>query len=203
MKFYTNDIVQKAIRLKEKGVAVTKITKELGITRGTLLRWCINIPSNNANHLRNKKLKEVYRNKGKYYVANININKDTAKILAALIYWCEGYKYPNCNCIGFANSDINLTKTFLKLFRMGFSPKEDKLRAHLQMHDTHDKNEITSFWSKILSIPENQFQKPTITKALLKMKRIDYKGTCTVRYYDSNLYQEIIGTYEAFFKKLF
>ena len=112
MKFYTNDIVQKAIRLKEKGVAVTKITKELGITRGTLLRLCINIPSNNSNHLRNKKLKEVYRNKGKYYVANININKDTAKILAALIYWCEGYKYPNCNCIGFANSDINLTKTF-------------------------------------------------------------------------------------------
>jgi hypothetical protein len=37
---------------------------------------------------------------------------------------------------------------------------------------------------------------------MAKMKRRGYKGTCTVRYYDFSLFNEIVGTYEAFFKKI-
>ncbi len=180
-----------------------KITKELGITRDTLSRWCFDMPSNNPNHLRHLKIKEELKKRGDKNVDKLIINKETAKVFMALIYWCEGYRYINCNCIGFANSDVNLIKTFLKLFRLGFNPKEEKFRVHLQLHITHDKKEMASFWSDLLKIPENQFLKPTITKPMEKRKRRNYKGTCTIRYCDSILYNEIIGTYEAFFKQLF
>jgi hypothetical protein len=202
MKFYTKDIVEKARELKMGGSKAKEIIKELGITKETLLRWCFDMPSSNANHLRHSKIKEGFKNRGTKNTEKLLINKTTAKIFASLIYWCEGARYTNCNCVDFANSDINLIKTFLKLFRIGFNPKEDKFRVHLQLHTTHDKKEITSFWSSILKIPESQFQKPTITVPMAKMKRRDYKGTCTVRYYDFVLFNEILGTYEAFFKKL-
>lgn len=202
MKFYTKDIVENARELKKNGAKTREIVKELGITRDTLLRWCFDIPSNNPNHLRHSKIKEEFKNRGTRNTEKLIVNKETAKIFASLIYWCEGARYTNCNCVDFANSDVNLIKTFLKLFRIGFNPKEEKLRIHLQLHTTHDKKEVISFWSNLLNIPENQFQKPTITKPMAKMKRRDYKGTCTVRYYDFTLFNEIIGTYEAFFKKI-
>jgi hypothetical protein len=149
------------------------------------------------------KVKEGFKDRGIKNISGIVIDKNSAKIFASLIYWCEGSRYANCNCVSFANSDINLIKTFLELFRIGFNPKEKKFRVHLQLHTTHDKKEITSFWSNTLKISENQFYKPTVTKPMEKMKRKDYKGTCTVKYYDFILFNEIIGTYEAFLKKLF
>ena len=202
MKFYSHSIVEKARKLKKDGVGTMKIVEKLGITKDTILRWCVDIPSNNSNHLRNVRIREDLKNKGGKNISEIVIDKNTAKIFASLIYWCEGARYANCNCVDFANSDVDLIKTFLKLFRIGFNPKEEKIRVHLQLHTTHDKKEITSFWSKALSIPENQFQKPTITIPMAKMKRRDYKGTCTVRYYDFTLFNEIVGTYEAFSKKI-
>ncbi|KKQ21716.1 MAG: hypothetical protein A3G45_01925 [Candidatus Staskawiczbacteria bacterium RIFCSPLOWO2_12_FULL_37_15] len=93
-------------------------------------------------------------------------------------------------------------KKVRQLKENGVKTKEEKFRVHLQLHTTHDKKDITSFWSNLLKIPEYQFQKPTITKPMAKMKRRDYKGTCTVRYYDFSLFNEIVGTYEAFFKKI-
>lgn len=201
MEFYTQDVFNKARNLKQQGVATGKIVEQLGITRETLSRWCFDIPSTNPNRLRSQKIKLGIRGKAEENINGLVIHRRQAKIFAALIYWCEGYKYPNCNCIGFANSDIFLIRAFLELFRLGFNPKEEKFRVHLQLHDTHDRKEITSSWSNLLRIPESQFYKPTITKAQEKMKRRDYRGTCTVKYYDVALYNELVGTYEAFFKK--
>jgi len=203
MEFHTKDIVQRARNLRERGVSTSEITKQLGIPRGTLARWCFDIPSKNSNHLRHLKVKDRLKNKGEKNTENLIINQNTAKIFTSMIYWCEGFRYSNCNCVGFANSDTNLIKTFLELFRIGFNPKEEKMRVHLQLHTTHDKKDMISFWSNLLKISEDQFYKPTITKPMNKMKRIGYKGTCTIKYYDFKLYNEIIGTYEAFFKKLF
>lgn len=202
MKFYTKNIFQQARNLRLKGAGLKEISEKFGVNRNTLSRWFFDIPSENPNYLRGEETRQAIKQKAAKYIQGFNVDKNTAKVLMALMYWCEGYKYPQCNCIGFANSDINLIKTFLKLFRMGFNIKEEKFKVHLQLHNTHDKNEVTRFWSKTLSIPESQFYKPTITKPLSKMKRVNYRGTCTIRYYDSALYNEILGIYEGFFKKI-
>lgn len=202
MEFYTQNIVKKVRKLRKEGFPTRKISNILKVPKNAVLRWCFDIPSENAFHLRSLKIKEKIKKRGDENIKNFDINKKNAKIISSLIYWCEGFRYPSCNCVGFSNSDFNLVKTFLELFRMGFNPKEEKFRVHLQLHTTHDKKEMISFWSNLLKIPENQFHKPTITTPMNKMKRIDYRGTCTVKYYDFILYNEIIGTYEAFSKKI-
>ena len=50
MKFYKQDTVKKVRQLKENGVKTGEIVKRLSITKDTILRWCIDIPSNNSNH---------------------------------------------------------------------------------------------------------------------------------------------------------
>ena len=203
MKFYRKNIVDKVRQMRKEGFSTGKISKKFKISKDNILRWCFDIESKNSNHLNHLKIIDEIKNKGKKNLNNFSISKKNAKILVSLIYWCEGYRYPGCNCVGFSNSDTNLIKTFLELFRIAFNPKEEKFRAHLQLHTTHNKNEMISFWSSFLKIPEKQFHKPTITIPMAKMKRIGYKGTCTVKYYDFALYNEIKGTYESFFNKLF
>ena len=81
---------------------------------------------------------------------------------------------------------------------MGFELDEKKFRVHLQLHTTHNKKNITEMWSKLLKIPETQFYPPTLTQATNRMKRLDYQGTCSVRYHDFTVFHQIKGIYEKF-----
>lgn len=202
MKFHSEHIVQKARKLRRKGLSGREIGKRLNVGNSTVLIWCRDIQSKNPYHLYIQRLKEQAKKRNSGLMDRLEIDKETAKLLASILYWCEGAKYPSSNFIAFSNSDVELVKTFLTLFRIGFRPKENKIRVSLQLHTTHDKERLISFWSKILKIPKSQFYKSTITKPTKNMKRRNYKGTCTVRYYDVYLLHEIMGIYEEFFEKI-
>lgn len=204
VKFYKEDIVKRARILRRQGLSGNEIAKKLGVNNdSTVLRWCHNIISDNAYHLRFQEIYREARNKNKRLVKSLKLSEDLAKILAGLLYWCEGSKYPSSNFVAFSNSEPELVKTFLLLFRLGFSPKEEKIRASIQIHTTHNKEEILNFWSNLLKIPQSQFYKPTITCPTKNMKRVDYKGTCTVRYYDFLLLHELMGIYNEFGSKFY
>ncbi len=205
MKFYQANTVKRARELRLKGVSTTKIAKYLNVGNTTILRWCNDIPSLNPYHLHAQKLQKQAKIKSNGLTKKIKLTEENAKILSSLLYWCEGSKHPSSNFVAFSNSDVELVVTFLNLFRLGFKPKENKLKVSLQLHTTHNKNQITSFWSEILKIPKSQFYKPTVTKPTKRMKRKNYMGTCTVRYYNTYLLLEITGIFEEFsniFKKI-
>ena len=127
MKFHSNNIVQKARELRKKGLSSKEIGKLLKVGSTTILRWCTDINSDNPYHLYAKKLRNEAQEKSAGIVENIKINdRKTAKILVSMLYWCEGSKYPSTNFVSFSNSDVNLVRTFLQLFRIGFQPKENK-----------------------------------------------------------------------------
>jgi len=86
--------------------------------------------------------------------------------------------------------------------RKGFDINEEKIRVRLQLHSTHNEKKEKLFWSKMLNIPLNQFSKSTITNPNNKRKRLEYRGTCTIKYYDVKLLLQITGIY-SFFGKLF
>src|SRR3989338_6891989 len=163
--FHPNQTVKSARTLREKGLSASKIATLLGVSDSSVLRWCIDIPSKNRYHIHAQGLQAKAKEKSTRLAKNQKMSVEKAKIFTSLLYWCEGSKYPSTNFIAFSNSDVNLIKTFITLFRTGFQPIESKFRAHLQLHTTHDKNKITSYWSKLLKIPETQFYKPTITTA--------------------------------------
>lgn len=202
MKFYPRSIVEKARKLKKKGLSAKKIGKQLGTGDTTILRWCIDIPSNNPTHLFYQRWRVKIKKKGISSVNNFSLTPEMAKILASTLYWCEGARYPSSNFVGFSNSDALLVKTFLEVFRKGFEPKENKIRAHLQLHTTHDKEKMTTFWSKLLKIPKTHFYKPTITLPTGRMKRYNYKGTCTIRYHDLSILLEMVGIYDGLARKI-
>jgi len=207
MKKYQDEEIEKAKKLRNKhNYSFATLQKITGIPATTIRNWCKDdflgtrwdtLLISNERKRQKIKLSEI-----KSVNSFKRINKKTAKILAAILYWCEGSKYPSTNKMDLTNSDPKLLKIFLKLLRTSFNLDESKFRVKLQIHDTHDFEKIKKYWSKILSIPQSQFMKPTITKPTGRKHRKEYFGTCTVRYHDYKLQLKLIGIYEEFAKNL-
>lgn len=198
MKFYGKEIVEKARLARKKGLSLRTIEKQLDIPNSTISKWVRDIKSDNLFYKKARLLEEKNKNTSIYLLKKYKVNKDSAKILLSLLYWCEGSKYPSTNCVAFSNSDPSMMETFIKLLRKGFDIKEEKLRVRLQLHYIHNIKKENNFWSTLLKIPLNQFGKPTITIPNNKRKRLKYRGTCTIKYYDVKLLLQITGIYERF-----
>jgi len=131
----------------------------------------------------NKKRRKIT----KTIFGNYELNKNSARVLLALLYWSSGAKYPASNFVAFSNSDSDLVKTFLNLLRLTFNISEPRIKIHLQLYSTQDGKKMTEFWSKLLGVPQRQFYKPSIFNPPKRHVRPDYFGTCTVRYHSLDL----------------
>lgn len=200
MKFYNKQIVKKARQARKDGLSLRAIEKIINVPNSTISKWVRDIQSTN-HFYKNARLQEKkQKDKEISLFKNYLVDRNQAKIILSLLYWCEGSKYPSSNCVAFSNSDLSMMRTFIKLLRKGFDIDEKKIRVRLQLHSTHNIKKENIFWSKLLKIPLIQFGKPTITTPKNKRKRLDYRGTCTIKYYDVKLLLNIIGIYEQFGK---
>lgn len=149
--------------------------------------------------INNERRREQIRNSEKFVSKSINtLTRNEAKFIAALLYGCEGSKYPAQRGLAFANSDPGLILSFIKLLRKAFDLDEKKFSVHLQIHTTHDYNEMKNFWSNLLFLPETCFSKPTVTIPKGGKHRSIYKGTCTLRYWDYRIQLKLLGIFERF-----
>jgi len=206
MKKYQDSDIEKAKELRHKfKYSFAQLQKLTGIPATTIRNWCKNdflgtrwdtLLITNERKRQELKLSEIKS------VESFNkIDKETAKFLTAIMYWCEGSKYPSSNEVAFVNSDPNLLKVFINLLRLSFPLDKSKFRARLQIHTTHNPEDVTKYWSNILNIPMSQFLKPTVTKAKGGKHRKEYFGTCTLKYADFRIQLKLIGIYESFAKK--
>jgi len=203
MKFYLQEKVEKARKLRKKGLSFQNIGKKISVSEIAVRRWCLDIPNNNRAFLGPLRKREEIKKSEVNILDRLQINQDLSKAFVALLYWAEGAKYPHSSTVSFSNSDPSMVFTFVQLLRSGFPLDEAKFRAHLQLHSTHNIKEIYQYWSKLLKIPIKQFWKPTITNPTKNMKRRDYKGTCTVRYNDYRILLKLIGIYESFARRIY
>lgn len=201
MKFHSDDLVLKIRERRKQGISLRNLEKEFGIANTTISRWVRDIYSKEPNFLKARISELAYKSQFRPEVQQLRVDKTSARILASLLYWCEGSKYPASNQLAFSNSDATMVKTFLELLRKGFTISEKNLRVHLQLHTTHNVKAVTKFWSKLLNIGKGKFYKPTLTKPTKSMKRRNYVGTCTIKYYDVKLQLQITGIFETFASK--
>ena len=201
MEFYHSDVVDKVRSRRRDGLSLRALAKEFNIPNSTISRWVKDIAIENPSVDYARKLENSYRMKHYHLVEGLKQDSFTAKVITSILYWCEGYKYPASNHLGFCNSDYAMIKVFIDLLRRGYKIDESKFRVHLQLHDTHNQKKVFEFWSKLLSIPVKQFYKPTITKRTGTMKRRNYMGTCTIKYYDVKLLWQIMGIYKGLIDK--
>ena len=207
MKRYSQTEIQEIKELrKRKGYSFSELSRITGIPNTTIGSWLRNEASHNKwqtliatnERKRNQlKLSEI-----KAIDSMGKISKSKAKVLLALLYWCEGSKYPASNALTFSNSDVDLMTTYVTLLKRAYSLNESKLSVHLQIHKHHNYEDLCKFWSKKLEIPIIKFIKPTITNAGGNKHRISYNGTCTVKYHDYRLLLKLTGIFEKFVKEI-
>gem|GEM_PF-795335 len=198
-------LVETAQSLHLTGLGIRKIAHILHQDSTQISRWCRKATIlNTLKHpiTRQEKDRHFY-----YTKDNIKLNKldmNSAKILLATLYWCEGAKYPGTNRIEFVSSDEDMQAVFIRLMRKVFSKEliESKFRVMLQLHTTHDISSSIQYWSKILEILANQFVKPHITFSQKTRYRHIYNGTCSLRYQNYQLLLRLMGIYNRIAKQL-
>ena len=127
------EIKQRAIILRRSGFSFREISETLRISKSTASLWCRGEALNKKAKTRIKSLGDIGREKGKITAQNkrrnqlILIDKECkvlknkvydvndCKLFLALLYWGEGGK--TNNYFNFVNSDPEMIKSFLFLFR--------------------------------------------------------------------------------------
>lgn len=202
MSIHSEKTVQKARKLRERHLSYKEIGKKLGIPSSTVRRWCFGIKAGKGISLleiqRNKRIRREIIGEERNFLENFDIkkiDKHQAKLLACILYWCEGSKYPGETRMCFTSSDEGMMKVFIFLLRRGFKIDEEKFRVHLQIHKTQDFENLRKYWSELLGIAKTQFIKPTVTMPTGNRHRRGYKGTCTLRYNDYRILLKLTAFY--------
>lgn len=192
----------RALQLREKGYSVKELHTKLGVSKGTISLWVRDVDLSEKAKRRLESLytqgqlisqrviKEKTRQKNKIAdqfasktMGNLNLSPEVKILLCAMIWWCEGGKALS-NSVTFTNSDPDLIKSFLFLFREAFSPDEKKFRILLHLHDYHNEVELKNFWSKATKVSLGQFNRTHWKKSDHKFKKEGYKGCVKLSYYD-------------------
>lgn len=115
------------------------------------------------------------------------------KIMCALLYLCEGAKYPSSRFLHFGNTDPGVIRFFLTLLKKSYTIDPSKLRFSLCYRWDQNYAELKAYWSRITRIPQKQClnAKPDKRTQGKPTLRKDYKGVCRVIYYDTALQFEL------------
>lgn len=195
---------RKSLELRRSGCSVKEIANDLGVSKGTISLWVkdVILSKKAKRSIENKmtagqkasiltiltKTKNKEREATKFaksVLSNFVTNNLFELILCAMIYECEGCKINKE--VAFTNSDPNLIKIFIQLFRKSFDLDEKKFRVCVHLHEYHNINKQLNFWSKTLRIPIEQFSKPYLKKNSGINIKIGYQGCVRLRYYDVSI----------------
>ncbi len=164
---YSSLIVAKARKMAENGLSYREISKILDVSNSNIAIWCRGLFKKTPRKIINtlEQNRELIRKTDCNIFKTLSPTTELNKLCCALIYGCEGAKYPATNCVALTNSEPKLVKTFISLFRKSFKVDEKKIKAYLQIHDSFNYDETLLYWSNLLDIPKSSFYKPIITKA--------------------------------------
>lgn len=210
---------KKVINLRKQGKTYSEIRRELNIPKSTLSDWLRNYPLNEEQlallkktikrnkdiaieHCRLTKQKKREKRLSVFYKKErkklIPLFRKELYIAGLFLYWGEGNKSLK-GSLSLNNTDPKVVQFYLYwLLKVLMIPKE-KIKIHLHFYNDMDKEEEMNFWSKKLTIPLKQFNKPYIKKS----KRIDIDqkgfghGTCGVGVNNTRLKEKIMMGIEA------
>lgn len=206
----SQELISKAQGLRAQGCSLSEISKALSIAKSTASLWSSNVRLDvNATAIIDGKVVESRRRsaelqrlrreqkigiinvRSEEYVDSLDRSNRFDLLLCSLIYWCEGVK--DNKLVTFMNSDPNLIRTFLRLFRSSFKIDESKFRVMLHLHNYHDEETQISFWGDVTGVDRSQFYKCYIKSNTGKRKRPGYQGCASVRYYDGDVAKMLLS----------
>ena len=216
-KKYPKEVKDQALQLRRQGFAYLEILNKLScynIPKNTLSNWCTKAKIHLDAIAQVKLLawqktnKYEFQLKGAAWHKNQKIlRKEQAKksvenflkntkVLgerrADLLFFAGFYLGEGMKCrddsVMFANSNVEVVKGSLEIFRKIFHVKEEKFRIALHLRADQSIEEHEQYWSHELGIPRTKFNKTQLDKRTIGIKSHDeYKGVCAIHYFDAKI----------------
>jgi len=196
---------EKALALRiEKEMSYKQIKETLGISKSTLSYWLRDYPLSQKRikelhkegarsseqaiekYRTTMRLKKEKRHKDTYEVQKkeiLPLNKRELFIAGLMLYWGEGTKC-RMDSVGISNSDPTVIKFFIYWLTQILSVPREKVKIQIHLYSDMDISKEINYWSHVLKIHKEQFNKPYIKKN--SSGRINHKGsfghgTCLAR----------------------
>lgn len=203
-------------KLRKKGHSYREIEKITKTSKSTISKYCRDIElnklqtekliNNKKNGLVKASLLGAKSNKNKRIFEENKLLKKGIKDIGKLkkrdrflvgvaLYFAEGSK--TNSSIEFTNSDPESIIFMVKWLDEFLNIEPSKLHFALWLHDNLDENKAKNYWSKLLKISTNQFNKTYFAKNKIESKKIRKNihsyGIIKIRYYDVQKFRLIKG----------
>lgn len=216
------DLRIKARQMRSKGESVKDIAKLLNISRGTVSVWVrdIILSVEQLERLKQKSIKggELGRLKGslmqkerrlraiedgvKWGISKVESLSDREYLLTgAALYWAEGSK--KRGGIMVCNSDPRMIVFMINWLTNFFEIDKKRIVLTVGINEIHKAREkaVKNYWSKITSIPLDQFRKTSFKRAKTHKiydNYLNYFGTLSVKVLKpGQIYYNILGLIEG------
>ena len=195
-----------ARRLRAQGWTLARIAEELHVSKSSVSLWVRDVPFTPSKrrygpHARyhpwqTRKLREIDE-MNRLGAERIGCLPELAFLAAgAALYAGEGSK--TGNSVRFANTDAGMVRFFCAWLRRFFDVDEQRLRAHVYLHQGLDLDAGENYWSKITRIPRSQFTKPYRAVADPSIRRTKHEYGCVyVDYSSTRTLRGILGLVRA------
>ena len=192
---------EQAIKLRLNGNTFGQIRRELGVAKSTLSGWLKNLSLSEEQILLLTKNKSLSRDLAieKYRITRTNqrlnrikkvfieqkktllpLSKRELFLAGLFLYWGEGGKHRGT--VSISNTDPKVIKFALFWMTKILEIPVSKIKVGLHLYKDMDIEESINYWSIMLGLPREQFNKPYIKNS--NREGLTYKsfghGTCNL-----------------------
>jgi hypothetical protein len=198
------DEQNRARDLRADGWTMPEIASELGVSRSSVSLWTRDVeftprPRGSArrrepNALQRRKQDEIERMlaEGRHRIGDLSDRE--LLIAGTALYAGEGFK----GKLGMANTNPQILLLFVTWLRRLFDVDEGRLRMTLYLHRDLDVDVATDYWSDLLRIPKDQFNKPYRAAADPSIRTTKHPMGCPrVTYTCTRTHRAVLGLMEA------
>ncbi len=206
MKKVTQEMAYKIRLLRSKGYSVPEISKEVPVSKTTVLRYVKGVEilpeylsewagkRGGSRKIRLQKELKAYE-EGKKFISELS-EREKMFFLCAL-YWAEGNKKD----FSLSNTDPRLIKVFVECMRDVFKLDNNNFFINVRLYEDLDEEKSLDFWSKVVKISKNNLKGVNILKGKKKGK-LEH-GMCRVRIAKGgDFLKKIMGINKAVFESL-
>jgi transposase-like protein len=204
-----------ARQLRQDGMAVTQIAKQLDVAKSCVSSWVRDIV------LTPEQITQLQKSKGAYGAQNkgAQVNRQKALQLrqhyqmegrarakqndplhygGCMLYWAEGAKARNS--LQFANTDPHMLKLFMRFLREALFVTDNRIVIHIVCHaqTVGEIERIEQYWLDLLGLSSINIRKTTIKQGSIVVHNHLPNGVCNIIVYSTELLQHIFGAIQEY-----
>ena len=200
---YKNDVMA----LRSQGKTYSEITNAIGIKipKSTLSDWCqeVTLPywyrekiesmnkmslskalriAHASNEIKRDRLLNTIRSENREVLSTMQFDKNSSKLILAVLHFAEGAKWRSHKGLQFGNSDPKIIRLYIHLLSICYSISSEHLKCRIGHRADQNLVELQKYWSRTSGIPLQNFYKSIPDPRTVGKPTRDgnYKGVCVI-----------------------